>query len=555
MAATRIIRYGRLIFMMLLAVYLILAWMYFKDNAEQLNSSGLLLWFMVIPLLFIGAIVATKWWQKRIDHKESDEPKAAHEKTSVQTHDTYKLFIHSSVSLPEGSSWSEVINNQEDLTSLSDTLTDFDGLPLLTKPIAGLTEPEPLPYYDTYNEETTDTDISPLTLRLYALLDEQLSLNAGLLSRLAQYFAAYQPPANEPNSAVHIHPEWQQRYLISADFSAHESDADNTLFNTTNIAPAKLSIYLVLPASADATLLSMAIEEQMLAHGIPKARFFITPVTTDITDEPDAIASTTLQTPIDFINAHLLLLSQSTDPEICLLLIADSQINEAWLEEQLTATDFSNATDSANPSSLVPTEAGALLTFYNQAAQDVLNIDNSTAFLFTKVNESNDTTKDSAANTNSFITQRLSYSRHLNTIRDLLVDHSFSLTPTNIAESKTTDPSTINNKKITDKDNKTKVLFYESNITAISDINPEVQPYDTSVFSNFTEAFIEHGALINTYHLGSYMTANVWLKSFISLSLFVSLVYDDQRESKEMFLITQHQHSCLLWTVDAKPTI
>ena len=72
-----------------------------------------------------------------------------------------------------------------------------------------------------------------------------------------------------------------------------------------------------------------------------------------------------------------------------------------------------------------------------------------------------------------------------------------------------------------------------------------------SVYMNFLDAFIAQGALVNERHLGHYMPLNHWLKPFISLSLFVDLVENDQQESDSVFLITQHKHCTMLWLADA----
>lgn len=556
MAATRIMRYGHLIFMMVLAVYLILVWMYFKDNAEQLNSSGLLLWFITIPLLLIGAIIAIKWWPNRINNQTLDQPKTAEAQDKVQLPATHKLFIHSSVCLPEGSTWSEVVDNDDDLTVLSDTLSDFDGLPILTKPIAKLSDPETPPYH-LLEDDVTDTEISPLTLRLYALIHEQLSLSEAILSDIAQYFDTYQQPVHEPNSAAHIHPEWQQHYLISADLaSADESNTDSAPTDLSNPSIAKLAIYLVLPASADTALLISAVEEQMLAYGIAQSLLFITPIIADESESIAAINSAIANDPVQFIRDYLLPLSQSVTPEICLLLIADSQINEQWLESSLFAANLATTANASGSSNIVPTEAGVLLVFYNQAAQNVLNLEDSVGFLLAEIFDSDaKIQKNLEADTevNSHITNRLSYPNNLNTIKNLLRDNLLSLTPTTTVANPTSPPAT-NKKQLNDEEETTSVSSSETSLNLLSDISSEIQPYDLSVFLSFAETFIDQSTLVETHHLGSYMPLNTWLKPFISLSLFVNLVYDGQQESEKLFLITQHKPSCLLWTVDATPT-
>ena len=254
MRAKKILSYSRYALMIFLVMYLILVWMYFKDNARQLTSSGLLLWFVVIPLLLLGSIGALLWWQKRRDKQASDKSEAtvddSGESKDIEMPDTYQLFIYGRVCLPEGDSWSEVINNGEDLTILSDDLVDFDGLPILIKPIARLTDAASLPtiymadeaadstfYDDDHNSNDLTTNhydngmfdeedkyaerlaaLNTTTLRLYSLIHEQLALSDDILSSLAEYFQQHHPQDEiQSNSAIHVHPEWQQHYLVSSN--------------------------------------------------------------------------------------------------------------------------------------------------------------------------------------------------------------------------------------------------------------------------------------------------------------------------------------------------
>ena len=340
----------------------------------------------------------------------------------------------------------------------------------------------------------------------------------------------------QSNSAAHIHPEWQQHYLVSAK----EGNSDETMATAPTVRLSNLPIYLCLPASADSASLISVVTEQLATYGIPETALSFTNIATDDTDATsDRVSEATTANPAEFINRHIISLSQSAAPDICLMLIADSQISEEWLDSHL----YSNQT-----ANVIPTEAGALLVFFNKAAQDLLNINTSTRILLTEIDTPKANDRDKEAHTSNRLSNNRRYLNHLTTIQKLLIDNKLSLSPTNTAALNTVNKPTT---KADDADSKTNVALSDLSITAISDINPSNQPYDMSVYMNFLDAFIAQGALVNERHLGHYMPLNHWLKPFISLSLFVDLVENDQQESDSVFLITQHKHCTMLWLADA----
>ena len=213
MSVKKIIIYGRYVMLAVLDFYLILVWMYFKDNALQLTSKSLLLWFVLIPLVIVASIITLIWQQKRLQRKASVPTPSKNKEQAVVRPDIYTLFIKSSICLPEGQFWAEVIDNDDDLTVLSTDLQDFDGLPILTKPIAYLVTERTLHDEVGFNDEDTEeqaADLDSLTLRLSTLIEQQLSVNEDALSLLAEHFNKLIDNNNyEPNSAIHIHPEWQ----------------------------------------------------------------------------------------------------------------------------------------------------------------------------------------------------------------------------------------------------------------------------------------------------------------------------------------------------------
>ena len=561
MSAKKILSYGRFVLVILLMLYLILVWMYFKDNAHQLTSSGLLLWFVTIPLLLLGAIAAMLWWQKKAD-KQALDPEDSNDKISGEENrtavpHTYELFIYTRICLPEGNSWSEIIDNNKDLTVLSDDLVDIDGLPILTKPIKNLPDIDSLPYRymsdesarytgfeDGFANEPIDneafaeehrysertTALNDTTLRLYALIQEQLVLSDDLLLSLAEHFQKHHVQNENPsNSAIHVHPEWQQHYLVSAN----EANNTDIVPASSDASLAKLPIYLCLPAGADTAFLSMVIKEQLMDYGIPEIMLSITPIVIDDIDSANNIDSSN---PTQFINEHLMPLSQATVPELCFMLIADSQINEEWLDGHLSSNHNANA---------IPTEAGALLVFSNKAAQEVLDLDTNNRVLLTEICTSDD------KNTLSYDAKRHNdkrrYHNHLTVIKNLLIDNHLSLLPVNMTEQKLkADPLKIKSK--------TNVPLSDISITAMSDINPSIQPYHISVYMSFIEAFTANGALVNEHHLGHYMPSNRWLTPFIGLSLFVDSIESSKQELEKAFFIAQHKHCTMLWLIDSSQT-
>lgn len=540
MSVKKVLSYGRFSLTLCLALYLVLVWLYFKDNAQQLTPAGLLLWFIIIPLLLLGSILTLLWWQKKQEKNENNrsdsDVNTSNEDNETTMPETHPLFVYSRVCLPEGNYWSEVIDNNEDLTVLSEELTDAYGLPLLVKPIARLTEAAFLPEVygssldwgdETFEEEATHTQhlASPnsTTLRLYALVHELLNLSDDILSNLAQHVYQYHSEDKEQsNSAINVHPEWQQHYLVGAS----EQNTDETL-STTHLLPPKLSIYLCLPSSADAPFLTTAVKNQLTEYLIPETAFSITSIVTD--DDSHAVDSTPTCNITAFIHEHVMTLSQSDDPELCLVLVADSQINEEWLDDHPITSHDTTA---------VPTEAGTLLIFFNQAAQNVIDIDDKASVLLTEFGTSNDQNEES---------NNRHYLMHLTAIKNLLIRNAMSLSSTNSAEKEEIKKPSD---KQTDTKNKTNVSLKDMSVNAISDINPLIQSYDVSVYLNFLESFIAQEALVKEQHLGHYMPLNSWLKSFISVSLFVDLANDSKQELEKTFLITQHKKSTLLWLAD-----
>lgn len=536
MSIKKVIGYGRYVMIAMLFFYLILVWMYFKDNAVQLTSKSLLLWFVLVPFILVFIIIMTLWQQKKSEHKTVTPPLSNHEDQPAKQPSIYNIYIKSSLYLPEGDCWADIVANEEDLTKLSKDFSDFDGLPILTKPIAYvITDPSlhnelmlsaiPNPLEDSFNDEYLEdqvADLNLLTQRLGTMIQQLLSSNEDTLTLLVAHFATLNYDKNhEPNSAIHIHPEWQQHYIASA--------ADNGSENTASIPinQTKLSFFICLPALANTDIITTIVKQQLLAYGLLEHYYTIATIHAD----PVEFA------PESFINNQLVTLSQSLNSEICFLIVADSQINQRWLESDQYLDTKHN---------IVPTEASTLLIFSNSAAQEQLDM-TSNNFLFADVNEllasnNNKSDKNTAVNSSFY------YAKSLESIRQLLGNNNFDLSGLNKLDFKNSSPLV---KQIT---NPEQIIAEDSllnnKIIALSDINPSTQPYDLSEFMSFANSFNEQGALVNEHHLGHYMPLNVWLKSFIAVALFADLIANDQQPLEHQLLITQHNYHSMLWLAD-----
>lgn len=545
MSSKKTLTYGRLALVVFLVIYLIVAWMYFKDNTLQLTSSSLLLWFIVIPLVLFGFIILINWWQKKITRNGIEQPPISSKQEKPKQPDSYPLFIYSSICLPEGESWSEIINNDEDLTLLSTELSDFDGLPVLIKPISRVVTES---YDDNHTEEQADS-IDDSTLRLATLISEQLSLSEEALSVLAQHFnTVQQQNIYEPNLAIHSHPEWQQQHIISAN-----DDSEFAPSKIDSAALITLEVYLCLPDVTNSALLVKVLQQQLASYEIPDSVFTITTIISDHThsnSHHSTIGSKTYQ-PSQFIDEHLISLSKASAPTVYLLIAVDSQINEAWIASSLYAETRSN---------VIPTEAGTFLMFYNETAQSILDtydLKNSVRFSLTKIgdvvqNSGADAT-DSGSDRDVRANNKNYYTTHLNSIKQLLFDNSFVLPSSDIESHMTKKKSTsIEKRQLESSDKHSTVInrMSENEFFILSDINPSYQPYDLSVFMTFIDKFIAQESIVNDYNLGHYMPKNSWMKPFLGLALFVDLASNSKQELDIKFFITQHKRCCMLWLAD-----
>lgn len=556
----------------ILILYLVLVWMYFKDNTSQLTASRLLLWFIIIPLFLFGMILLYRW-RLRMTSQESENTEQKHDEipspTPIKSH---QLFVQSSFSVPEGASWQDIIEERtEDLTTLSEHLHDMDELPVLIKPVSNLDIEAAYSSILTYqelssddwldedaNDETSanseehdyssssDIDREGVTVRLWALIYEQLNANAENIHLLATHLSTADF-GEEANVALHAHPDWQSHYIGHTADSVVEKDPTDMALNSAMNALSTLTLTLSISQDADATLLSALIKDYLFNCGIPIAKLSIHMTSMDsdssLTNNSQLNhlndANTENHLPISFMSQQLATLASDVSARVCLFIAADTHIHDSWVESQ---------SDSYPP----PTEAATLVIFYNAIAQHLLNPDSVVVSL---VEISPDIAKQTRLDDEdtldySDMQARQYYAKNLLKIKQLLLENNFTPPPypsKSLDAAKGSRDQSSSAKAITDTE------WLSKSLIAISDINPLSQSYDIALFMTFIEEFIEKGALVNDHHLGHYMPSNEWLKTFLSVSMLVDSVFNDAQELNYHFLITQHKRCCYLWFAEPTP--
>ena len=562
MAIKKLMSFGRYVLIVALVLYLLLAWLYFKDNTAELTTRRLTLWFVAIPVLFIIFIVMLKITQKKLTALPITTAAPTQEDHLPALPESQTLYLHSSLCLPEGQSWTEVINNTDDLTVLSEDLVDEDNLPVLIKPISSLTDPaedlervlqnltseslasrsEDLSISRFEDQEAIE--ISAVTKRVCQLIDELLIACDQTINAFAEHFAkAVQSREHTPNSAISIHPDWQQNYIVSAK---GDPDYEPVLTDQTLT---QLPMTLCLPQSADQDLLSSYIRSRLAEYAIDEVAIsFISPPSGEETpDHPnDQNLDKNKRDLGDLISAALVSIAEPTEPQVLLFIAADSQINEDWLESQsfqgYSVSANRHSSNQGSISSALPMEAGLLIMAWNEPMQTLLS---SETTLPPKYNYSVTRFEGSPPEQ-----PRLRYAGLLKNIQRLILQRSLaSLTPATEEKSKENKPTTKygqHNSTINPKIEPTNLLENVS-IHLLSDINLLSQPYDLSEIIKLSTELENKGALVNNHNLGHYMPLNPWMKSLVSLALFLDLSEIIEQPSNIIFLITQHNSCCLLW--------
>lgn len=505
MNTNHILHYTRHILTLILVVYLILTWMYYKDNVTQLTSINLLISFIVIPLALFTAILTIKWQQKKIDLKQQQpEKKTAPIKETVQPK-AYKIRMHSSLCLPEGENFFDIVENKSDLTILSEAHSDYNDLPLLIKPLSSISESLDTMYMQ-------DLEPNNGTQRCCQLIQHLLELNDSELMACAQHFqSTTEQETHYSNAAISMHPEWQQSYISS---TPHDGSDDITVQQQTLFTA--LPVYVCASAAVNTHDINHFIKAQLADYGFDEHSI-------SIINLPSADVQTT---PLEVIKQKIMTLSEDTMPGLSLVIAVDSEINTDWIEAHMYHTEDASA--------LLPEEAGSLLILWNEAANAILDIN--AAAHYSMIEYAHDTTTNHRSN----------HTRTLARISDFIDATLLSLSAK--ADNSTSASNTAQSVKQTEAD--TDAPLASHSMTALSDINPVKQVFDTAVFMTFIDRFLDKGALVNDYQLGHHMHRNDWMRHLIGISLFADVSFDNQLESDIIFLTTQHDAGYTLWLAE-----
>jgi len=533
---------GRYAVISIIVAYLFIVWIYFKTNAMAFDSNSFIIWFMVIPIVFIIFILALRWRRKRLEKQKQHPSTVSAKERSDTPPDSLALYLHSSLCLPEGQSWSEIIANTEDLTVLSNELLDEDQLPVLIKPIGYLDDSDldnHIPCVDDtaldddtaleVAEQQSSPNVIKVTHRLCMIIDELLTLSEPTLSAIAECLVdPAQRHSEIPNSAISIHPDWQQRYIANSTGGIEDD------IRTTHPFLTQLSIKLLVPLTTDIDAVKAYVTTRLAEYSITESLLVITAIELDSAETCQADS---------ILAEHLTTMSQQATPEISLCLAAESQTNAAWLaEHHITASPTYDSTYK------VPSETGVLVLAWNEAAQKILAIND---VLISECRYSL-TPFDFAESKPA----RQQYSHILKKIARYLTDSGIPADNLDTQPNKS-NPSTSNTNELRSADDKGSIInnpLIDKNIYFLSDINPVKQPYDLSEIMQISDAIRAKGVLVNDYNLGHYGFSNDYLKSLISISLFINLSQIIEQESDTTLLITQHARYCLLWQADTIKT-
>ena len=504
MDTKHILHYTRHALTVVLVVYLILTWMYYKDNVTELTSINLLVSFILIPLALFAAILTIKWQQKKQKNPEAaPEATAAPIKKDLQPK-AYHLHMHSQLLLPEGEKFVDVVENTDDVTVLSPVHVDYNNLPILIKPIGDISAP-----IDDFELQDIDNDNG--TQRLCQLITHLFDLSESELYDCATHFAsAHAEGGVQPNAAVSMHPDWQQSYISSTDGSQDEDLAPPPPAFTA------LPVYLYAPASANTADINRIIKARLIDYGFGEAYFSIINLTP--TDNPSE--------PLAALNPHLMALSENHMPSMAIVLAVDSEINSDWIDEHLHLADDHTA--------LLPEEAASLLIVWNDAADELLDMATNGQYALLEYHH------QEASNT------RRANMRLLDLINELIT-----------AKLRNSDTKTDNSAAISSSENPSKSAEDEAgdalsghSITVLSDINPVKQPFDTAIFMSFVDKILSQGALVNDHQLGHHMHRSDWMRGLIAISLFADIDFDEQPESDIVCLTMQQDTGYTLWLAE-----
>lgn len=507
MNTKHILHYTRHALTIILVAYLILTWMYYKDNVAELTSINLLVSFIIIPLALFAAILTIKWQQKKSQNAESAPEETAAPITQDLQPKTHKIHLHSQLLLPEGEQFVDIVENTDDVTVLSPVHVDYDNLPILIKPIGDISEP-----IDDF--ELQDIDNHNGTQRLCQLITHLFDLNDSELSDCAAHFTPTNPEDRaQPNAAVSMHPDWQQSYISSTDSASAED-----MITPEPASFATLPVYIYVPALANIKDIHQVITARLIDYGFDEAHLSFINLTQE-TNPSD---------PLSGLNPQLMALSDNSTPSMAIVIAVDSEINDDWIDEHLSLADANTA--------LLPEEAASLLVLWNDAADALLDIDAKAQYALLEYHH-----QDSAKG-------RSADMRLLNLIKDAIAAKLLN------QDAKTDNSTAISNSEKQGKsaDDEGSDTLSGHSITVLSDINPVKQPFDTAIFMSFVDNILDQGALVNDYQLGHHMHRSDWMRCLIAMSLFADIEVDDQSESDIVCLTMQQDTGYTLWLAEPK---
>ncbi|WP_201503411.1 hypothetical protein [Psychrobacter aestuarii] len=436
----------------------------------------------------------THWYQNKPapnNDMTSDAPAKAplpQQKAQPNRH----LLMSSQVLLPEGNHWSEIIDNTDDVTQLNRSITDTFGLPLLTKPITEIEEALPLQTVDGVVPSDT------LTERLWALIYTQLSQHDEALQVIGEHLLIQTEQHIDTQTTTSIHPEWQQTDSLHMQ---QESSAE-----ATEPAIAILELYLCLPADSDKEFLRTTIQSLMTEYGIHAEALKLQLLSAEPVDN----------TPLAFISDVLCSVADSNQPRVGMLLIADTQIDQDWLD---------NESDRILSEGMIPTEAASTLMFCNPSAAQLLAFDAFVPIHFTA-------TTALPMQVNTADDQRLRYKQLLPKAKQTLLQQNML-------------PQTTADVEHHERDDT------EQPLVLISDLNVVQQAGDMDAFFKFTDDLAQQSFTVNAHHLGHHMPTNPWLTCFMPICLLTQYANDFANTEETLLAVIRHPTCCSLWQANA----
>ena len=494
MVLEKTLTYVRYSLVAVLILYLGIVWLYFKDNASDLTVSSFVLYFLLLPLVLLSAIGALRWYQNKPPAKadspssEGTQKDTTPEKPMVR----HQLLISGHVLLPEGNEWQQVIDNNDDLTELNRTITDNFGLPILTKPIVDVDSE-----MASFTEDNAESELS-FTQRIKTLIQIQLSAHNASLFSIGEHLSLSTMDDSAIDTASDIHPEWQHTHTLHIQ----QEDASDIALQPK---VSRFELYICLPADADQAHIKAAVVEQMADYDMSEAMLSVQFITAkDSHNEPST-----------FISHTLCSIAEDSEPRLGMLLVADTQIDQTWLD---------NDADFHIDNNVVPTEAACALLLANRAASEIVPLAD---VLPVQLSATVDLSHSEAMRD----APTRSYRQLLPQVKSMLLKQN--IIP--VAAETAVDDS--------DAEETTHSLVLISDVDVIN----HTEALET--FMKFTDALSQHQTDAKVHHAGGFMPSNPWLRCFIPICLLTQYGLEHIGTKETPLAIIQHPTCCSLWHV------